>query len=171
MKAIIVALVGVAIMTTVLVSFFWWLRRRDLVHHFIADHDFVHWVDVFRLEGRSFGSQTVGHARRCYRALADGLPVELVVEELPVGHAHRQRWLLAARVPQGTAFAVTADGVEGTLPEVLDAPLHLAHRDQRIDAVLCEHGLLLVRLVTVRGLEPGLALLRECVERLRSAGR
>lgn len=173
MKAIVVALVGVAIMTTVLVSFFLWLRRRDLVHHFISDHDFVNWVDVFRLEGRDFGSQKVGHARRCYRALADGLPVQLVVEDVPVGQGsgYRQRWILAVRVPQRFAFAVTPDGVEGELPEALAAPLHLAHRDERIDAVLCGHGLLLVRVVSLRGLEPGLALLRECVPPLTAAGR
>ncbi|MEL4357978.1 MULTISPECIES: hypothetical protein [unclassified Luteococcus] len=164
MKAVAVGVVGIAVMTVVLVSFFWWLRRRDLVHHFIADHDFVGWVDVFRLEGRVFGPELIGRARRCYRALAGGVPVELVVEEVPVGQRHRHRWLLAARAPRGTEFAVTAQGVDGTVPASLAEMMAAVRQDKRIDAVLAGHGLFVVRLVTARGLEPGLALLRQCLQ-------
>lgn len=169
MIAIEVALVGIAIMTTVLAALFGWLHHRDQVHHFIADHDFVAWTDIFRLQGRQFGPDRIGPVCRCYRALAQDVPVELLVEIPPAGHGspHRPRWILAAQVPRTLAFVATATGIEGTVPQPVHQAVDELRADPRINATLCGHGLFLVRVQKAAGLESALALVAYTVPLLR----
>lgn len=161
MIAIEVALVGIAVMTAVLAGFFVWLHHRDQVHHFVADHDFVVWADIFRLQGRQFGAHRVGPVRRCYRALAHGIPVELLVETPPAGQGrpHRHRWLLVAQVPRDLAFTHATKGHDGSCPEPMDTWARQTVAVRGVDAVLCGHGLLVVRVTSPAGLEAALLAL------------
>ncbi|MGO4955897.1 hypothetical protein ACTQ49_01270 [Luteococcus sp. Sow4_B9] len=172
MTPILVALGGVAFMAVVIVAFFSWLLRRDALHHFVSDHEFVPWVDIFGLQGRTFGSHAVGVVQRCYRGMPRGLRTELVVESPLLGHGrpHRTRWLLATKVPRGTAFTLDSHGAEGTLPDTLAPLLDVARPNPSVDAVLCGDGLLVVRVVRPRGLEAGLDALEFIVRVLRTTG-
>ncbi|WP_420175269.1 hypothetical protein [Luteococcus sp. OSA5] len=171
MTAIWVSLVGVAIMMVAIFAFFGWLFHSDVTHHFVADHDFISWMDIFQLDGRRFGKHSVGSVERCYRALVGDVRTQLVVERpgLGQGQPHLHRWILVTRAPRSLAFTATAEEVDGTVPQELSELVTASRRDPRIDAVLCGDGLLLVRVTRPKGLEPALGLLCDCIAALRAA--
>ena len=80
MVAVWWSVLGALVVIIVQIGFALVIRPREAVHALVSDHEFGPWTDVWRVDQRDFGGQKVGRVLQCFRALVEGVPVELLHE-------------------------------------------------------------------------------------------
>ncbi len=168
MVAVWWSVLGALVVIIVQIGFALVIRPREAVHALVSDHEFGPWTDVWRVDQRDFGGQKVGRVLQRFRALVEGVPVELLHEGDQRVRANGRFWSVVAQVPHDLAFTLGNGGVTGTVPAGCEG-LVAASTDGRLDALLCANGFMVVRARRTKDLDRALAVLISWVIALRPA--